>query len=342
MVSFMTGALCAACSSGVHDDRGRVACDGCDLPTGCCLCDPGPRRIERPQSSRLALPAPVRTAPSRLSERVLAEGCRPAPFAAPDTAMPASSLQGCRVVVADSAAVYAAALRGVGRRVALTQLPSLLPPAERCFVEMRGVDEAIPGWGAYLVLLDLRRSRVREAISAGGGRRRRADTGPPDARWLLLSGLVIDSDDDRPMGPVLLHRLYLDDMGALVPGPAGRGWFSTSMPRLETAAPDPDHEVFQERCTRRYFHPVAFALAFLNCERSSLEPVDEGGRGHGVEVERLRIQPFDDLVDAMAGVLGSRVEAARQIVPGRFEDDRRWPSGPAHGTEIRWRPERAL
>lgn len=36
---FMADARCAMCMRGVHDKEGRVACDGCDLPTDCCLCE---------------------------------------------------------------------------------------------------------------------------------------------------------------------------------------------------------------------------------------------------------------------------------------------------------------
>ena len=40
MEPFMEGACCVMCNRGVHWEAGRVACDGCDLPTDCCLCDP--------------------------------------------------------------------------------------------------------------------------------------------------------------------------------------------------------------------------------------------------------------------------------------------------------------
>lgn len=36
---FMTGATCVMCRRGVHYREGRVACDGCDLPTDSCLCE---------------------------------------------------------------------------------------------------------------------------------------------------------------------------------------------------------------------------------------------------------------------------------------------------------------
>ncbi len=35
---FMIGAICSMCGIGVHFEAGRVACDGCDLPTDCCRC----------------------------------------------------------------------------------------------------------------------------------------------------------------------------------------------------------------------------------------------------------------------------------------------------------------
>ena len=42
MGDMLAGAVCVMCSRGVHWEAGRVACDGCDLPTDCCLCDPVP------------------------------------------------------------------------------------------------------------------------------------------------------------------------------------------------------------------------------------------------------------------------------------------------------------
>jgi len=40
MVDLLAGAVCVMCSRGVHYSEGRVACDGCKLPTDCCLCEP--------------------------------------------------------------------------------------------------------------------------------------------------------------------------------------------------------------------------------------------------------------------------------------------------------------
>jgi hypothetical protein len=37
-VGFMDNASCVMCGRGVHYEAGRIACDGCDLPTDCCLC----------------------------------------------------------------------------------------------------------------------------------------------------------------------------------------------------------------------------------------------------------------------------------------------------------------
>ncbi len=42
MPDMLAGAVCVMCSRGVHWEAGRVACDGCNLPTDCCLCEPVP------------------------------------------------------------------------------------------------------------------------------------------------------------------------------------------------------------------------------------------------------------------------------------------------------------
>lgn len=44
MDALMSSATCAMCLRGVHYKEGRVACDGCDLPTDSCLCEPGEAR----------------------------------------------------------------------------------------------------------------------------------------------------------------------------------------------------------------------------------------------------------------------------------------------------------
>lgn len=49
-MSYMTEtATCVMCGRGVHYLEGRVACNGCDLPTDCCLCqqDDPPRASNR-------------------------------------------------------------------------------------------------------------------------------------------------------------------------------------------------------------------------------------------------------------------------------------------------------
>lgn len=343
-MSFMTGAVCAACSSAVHDDKGRVVCDGCDLPTGCCLCSAPPSTTgreaagarHRQEPGPLALGAG--TVRLRLSEQILRTGCRAAPFAAPDSAMPSSALHGCRIILADSVSVYATALRSLDRRIALNRLPSLLPPAEHCFIEMRGTDGA-PAWGAYLVRIDLRDDRILRKISMDRRLRSRAGAAARSARWLVLSGLMVESADDRPIGPLLLHQLYLDELGALALGADGpTSSLATSMPRLLTSRPDPEHEVFKHRCTRRYFTPIALALAFLNCEGSHLVHGRPEG-GDDVRLDRLRAEPFEEILEGLTRDGCSEVEAARRIVPGRFEDDRRGPTDPGSREGIRWLPE---
>ncbi len=39
-MDFLDNAICAMCSRGVHMEAGRIACNGCNLPTDCCLCPP--------------------------------------------------------------------------------------------------------------------------------------------------------------------------------------------------------------------------------------------------------------------------------------------------------------
>ena len=48
-MSYLTErATCVMCGRGVHNLEGRVACDGCNLPTDCCLCqEEPPRAVER-------------------------------------------------------------------------------------------------------------------------------------------------------------------------------------------------------------------------------------------------------------------------------------------------------
>ena len=56
-MSFMAGATCVMCGSGVHYKEGRVACDGCDLPTDSCLCEASRARPRPPAGELLELPA---------------------------------------------------------------------------------------------------------------------------------------------------------------------------------------------------------------------------------------------------------------------------------------------
>jgi hypothetical protein len=62
-MSFIAGASCVMCGRGVHENRGRVACDGCDLPTDSCLCD----RVEPP-------PPPEQREPRRRRARRSSRG----------------------------------------------------------------------------------------------------------------------------------------------------------------------------------------------------------------------------------------------------------------------------
>ena len=58
-MSFMAGATCVMCGSGVHYKEGRVACDACDLPTDSCLCEATRARPRPPAGDLLGLPAPA-------------------------------------------------------------------------------------------------------------------------------------------------------------------------------------------------------------------------------------------------------------------------------------------
>ena len=42
MEKFMEEGRCVMCDRRVHWEAGRVACDGCNYPTDCCLCEPEP------------------------------------------------------------------------------------------------------------------------------------------------------------------------------------------------------------------------------------------------------------------------------------------------------------
>ncbi len=50
-VDILAGAVCGMCSRGLHWEAGRVACDGCALPTDCCLCEPEAPGVSREHPS---------------------------------------------------------------------------------------------------------------------------------------------------------------------------------------------------------------------------------------------------------------------------------------------------
>ena len=343
-MTFLSGAICATCGSGVCDVDGRVACDSCELPTDCCLCPIRPV-LRRSPAPTPAL-GPGSTVP-RLAEIILRSGCRPAPFARDDTAMPASTLVGCPVILADSAAVYARAARDVGHTFEPADLPNVLPPYERCFVEMRRAKGGVPAWGAYLVRLDLHDRRVmsRAQHDASLGDAVRAEAA--GARWLLLAGLVAVTADGQATGPIARYRLGLDDAGSPLADERhpDRLALSVSLPRLAVGGDDPGGRSFEDACTSVYFVPVLLALAFLHCEGVVLEPLEplqppEPGDATGsARLERLRIRPFETLL-AQHDVPGSTmVDVAKDLVPGSFEDFRRGGRQGRSGV-IRWRPGR--
>jgi hypothetical protein len=335
-MSFIVGAICAMCGGGVHDDRGRVACNGCDLPTDLCLC---PERSVSSSRRRASAGGSVSStvAGPRLACQILEEGCRPAPFAAADTAMPASSLVDARVILADSVSLYADAVRKLGQQIDPAALPNLLPPDERCFVEMRALEGEVPGWGAYLATLDLREPRVLDKVRADPALGLATRAAAAGARWLVLGGLVVADADGSAVGPVLLFQLCLDELGALVAVTHDAPALSVSMPRLLPGASDGSLEVFKQRCTRRYLVPIALALAFLNCEGAVLEPVASARTEPDRGFERLRIEPFEEVLAGASGPAASPVDAVLSIVPGRFQDDR--GRAPGAGRGVRWCPE---
>lgn len=53
-MGFMDNATCVMCNRGVHYVAGRIGCDGCDLPTDCCLCPP----TTPPENKSVAPPEP--------------------------------------------------------------------------------------------------------------------------------------------------------------------------------------------------------------------------------------------------------------------------------------------
>ena len=318
----MDGAVCAMCFHGVHQVNGRVVCDACDMQTDCCLC---PERTLK-AAPRALNPGPT---PPRLAQHILEQGCRPAPFAVPDTAMPASALKGAHVILADTVSVYASAVQSLGENADPRDLPNLLPPHRRCFLEMRGHGDRARGWGAFLQTLDLRDSAVLRMARSDPTLRNGTQLAGDRARWLVLAGLVVSDPDGLPMGPVLLAQLWLRDDGALA-APLAVG-----TPRLRPESSEAGGDAFKLRCTSRYLIPVLVALAFVNCEGASLERMPPASWRGDARFARLRVEPFEGMLSQIEGTGVGRMDAARQLVPGRFEDHRT-PDGER---SVRWRPE---
>ena len=341
-MSYVEGAICGMCGHQVgHDPRGRVACEPCGLPTDCCPCPEQPA-LSAPRAIGAGPPPALAagTAAPRLAERILMSGCRPAPFAEPGTAIPSSALRRSNVVLADGASIYTAALRELGQEVRLGSLPNLLPRYERCFLELRaGGRGGVSGWGAYLATLDLEAPGVLDRLRADSSLRRWAEAPARGGRWLVLSGLAVAGREGVPIGPVLVHQLCLDHSGRLAgEGQDERPAMATVMPRVRAGAAGFDQERFKEKFTRRYFLPVLVALAFSNCDNSRLEPAAVGHPALAATFERLRVEPFEQMVARLAKPGMTAVEAARRIVPGRFVDRRRNVHGRDRGG-IRWQPE---
>jgi len=321
-VRYMDGAVCAMCFNGVHQVNGRVVCDACEMQTDCCLC---PERTLK-AAPRALNPGPT---PPRLAQHILEQGCRPAPFAAPDTAMPASALRGASVILADTVSTYASAAQSLGEYADPRDLPSLLPPHRRCFLEMRGSGDRSRGWGAYLRTLDLGDPAVLRTVRADLALRSGSQVAGGRARWLVLAGLVVTDPEGLPMGPVLLAHLWLRADGGLAAP------LTVATPRLRPESAEAGGDTFRERCTSRYLVPVLVALTFVNCEGAVLERMSPASwRGDAV-FERLRVEPFEGMLSQIERTGVGRMDAARQLVPGRFEDVR--PPGGAR--TIRWRPE---
>ncbi len=318
----MDGAVCAMCFNGVHQVNGRVVCDACEMQTDCCLC---PERTLK-AAPRALNPGPM---PPRLAQHILEKGCRPAPFAAPDTAMPASALAGANVVLCDTVSTYTSAVHSLGEDIDPRDLPSLMPPHPRCFVEMRGHGDRARGWGAYLQTLDLADPAVLRTVRSDPALWSGARVAGDKARRLVLAGLVVTDPEGMPMGPVLLSHLWLRRGGGLAAP------LAVVTPRLREEATEAGGDMFVTRCTARYLMPVLVALAFANCEGAELERMPPASwRGDAV-FERLRIEPFETMLSQIQRSGLGRMDAARQLVPGRFEDAR---SGDGSGT-ARWRPE---
>ncbi len=318
----MSGAVCAMCFNGVHQVNGRVVCDACNMQTDCCLCQERTLKAA-PQALN---PGPT---PPRLAQHILESGCRPAPFATADTAMPASALNGANVILADTVATYATAVQSLGEDADPRDLPNLLPPHPRCFVEMRGHGDRTRGWGAYLQTLDLRDPAVLRKVQADPGLRPGAHMAGDRARRLVMVGLVVTGPEGFPMGPVLLAHLWLRDDGGLAAP------LAVAKPRLQDESMAVGGDEFVKRCTARYLVPVLVALAFANCEGSVLERMPPASwRGDAV-FERLLVEPFERMLSQIQRSGLGRMDAARQLVPGRFEDT----AAPDGSRSVRWRPE---
>jgi hypothetical protein len=246
--------------------------------------------------------------------------------------MPPSALAGTHVILADTAATYTSAVQSLGEDADPRDLPDLRPPHPRCFVEMRGHGDRARGWGAYLQTLDLRDDAVLRTVRADPALRAGARMAGDKARLLVLAGLVVTDPEGLPMGPVLLAHLWLRHDGGLAAP------LAVATPRLREEATEPTEasgRLFITRCTTRYLVPVLVALAFANSEGAELERMPPASwRGDAV-FERLRVEPFQGMLDQIERSGLGRMDAARQLVPGRFEDERG-----ADGTgSIRWRAE---
>ena len=318
----MTGAVCAMCFNGVHQVNGRVVCDTCNMQTDFCLCQE--RTLKA--APRALNPGPT---PPRLAQHILESGCRPAPFAAPDTAMPASALNGAHVILADTVATYTTAVQSLGEDADPRDLPNLRPPHPRCFVEMRGHGDRTRGWGAYLQTLDLRDPAALRKVRSDPALRASGRLAGDRARRLVLVGLVVTDPEGLPMGPVLLAHLWLRDSGALA------GPMAVVRPRLQEESMAAGGDEFVTRCTTRYLVPVLVALAFANCEGCELEGMPPASWRGDAAFQRLHVEPFEGLLNQVQRSGLGRMDAARQLVPGRFEDT----TGPDGSRSVRWRPE---
>jgi len=318
----MTGAVCAMCFNGVHQVNGRVVCQPCGMQTDCCLCQE--RTLKAAPRALNAGPTPP-----RLAQHILENGCRPAPFATADTAMPASALSGANVILADTVATYTTAVQSLGEDADPRDLPNLRPPHRRCFVEMRGHGDRTRGWGAYLQTLELDDPAVLRTVRSDPGLRAGAHMARDRARRLVLVGLVVTDPEGFPMGPVLLAQLWLRDGGALAAP------LAVVKPRLREESTEAGGDEFVMRCTERYLVPILVALAFANCEGAVLERMSPASWRGDARFERLRVEPFEGMLSQLERSGLGRMDAARQLVPGRFEDAR----GPDGSRAVHWRPE---